>query len=153
MGDCIGRGVRLPTEAEWERAARGPHGWAYPWGNAFDVDKTNTAEGRIRRPSAVGAFPAGVSPWGLQDMGGSVWEWTVSLWGEDWEKPTEGRYPYTAGDGRENTSASITVARVVRGGSFILDQWSARAAFRNWNDPGDHDRLNGFRVAAPILLT
>jgi formylglycine-generating enzyme required for sulfatase activity len=146
LSHCLGMEVRLSTEAEWEYVARGPHGWTYPWGDEFDLDRANVAEGGIRRPSPVGAFPAGVSHWGAHDMGSNVWEWTLSLWGDDSGRPTTGQYPYHAADGREDVKASPLVYRILRGDSFRIEAIGARCAARNWFNPYRQYPDVGFRL-------
>ncbi len=136
--------VTLPSEAEWEKAARRTKGAIYPWGDELDASKANVDETGIGHPSAVGCFPQGVSPYGCVDMTGNVWEWTRSLWGKDFDKPNF-HYPYDPNDGRERLDAGDEVACVLRGGSYWLTQRYARCAYRYWHDPHYRYDLIGVR--------
>jgi formylglycine-generating enzyme required for sulfatase activity/energy-coupling factor transporter ATP-binding protein EcfA2 len=154
-----GHGIRLPTEAEWEKAA----GWesaggrkrVYAWGNDWDVSKTNVDESNIGRPSAVGIFPAGAAACGALDMTGNVWEWTLSAWGSfDLNKPGF-QYPFTDGlpqhvpGGRE--APDTPGFRALRGGSWVYDQRLARVSCRFGLLPVFY-HIVGFRVVvAPVL--
>ena len=95
--------------------------------------------------SAVGSFPTGASPYGLLDMSGTVWEWTRSLWGKEWDKPEYG-YPCQPGREREDLSAPREILRVLRGGSFDYNRRSARCAYRYRLNPDLTYNYVGFRV-------
>jgi formylglycine-generating enzyme required for sulfatase activity len=142
LSERAGVEVKLPSEAEWEKAARGTDGRIYPWGDAFDANKCNTGESGIGEPTPVGAYsPQGDSPYGCADMAGNVWEWCATKW--------ENSYKDYKGDDDPEVSA----LRVLRGGSFDDDPRRARCACRAFDPPRDFWSDFGFRVvvvASPI---
>jgi formylglycine-generating enzyme required for sulfatase activity len=127
---------RLPTEAEWEAAARGRTGRRYAYGDEFDIAKCNVFATHIRRTTPVGIFPGGNTPEGLIDMTGNCWEWTSSL---------HQTYPYVATDGREDPA--VQARRVVRGGTWNTHTDWVRSACRGSDGPAFRHHNLGFRLA------
>lgn len=139
--------VRLPTEAEWQKAAGGSESFLYPYGNEFDAQKSNVRESRIGSLTPVGIFPEGASPYGVYDMCGNIWEWTLTKWRRRDLKGGLKELPSYRE--MEDNNVEGSAQRIICGGSYTVTERLCRTSSHYMRSPEFAISIQGFRVVRP----
>jgi sulfatase-modifying factor enzyme 1/TIR domain-containing protein len=132
LSEKTGMKIGLPTEQQWQRAAQGDSGFRYPWGNKFDPDRCNTKESELKMTTPVSYYPSGISPYGVFDMAGNIWEWCLN------------KYMVQS----EDTPDEVKVNYAVRGGSYLGTRERAQSTFHFKLAPEYRYFSIGFRIVA-----
>jgi formylglycine-generating enzyme required for sulfatase activity len=142
---CQWAGLRLPSEAQWEVAARGPDGRRYPWGNGEPMPELANFGNREGGTTPVGSYPKGAGPFGALDQAGNVWEWCEDVWDAAAYREREGQRDPV------NTSTGETAVRCLRGGSWDDDAWYLPVAYRFRSRASFRSRFIGFRCLSSAV--